>query len=67
VQPGSFGTPVVVGVLPGPDGQLSLPLSSGLLPPGMDALTMFAQGLFVDADGRSLGGASAITWVAAAP
>jgi hypothetical protein len=67
VQPGSFGSPIFVGVLPGPDGKLSLPVSSAGLPPGVEGQTIFAQGVFVDADGRSLGGASAITWVAAGP
>jgi hypothetical protein len=67
LQPGSFAAPVFVGVLPGPDGQLSAPFSITQLPPGVEAMTLFAQGLFQDADGASLGGASAITWLDAGP
>ena len=33
------------------------------LPAGVQAGSVFVQGLFKDADGSSLGGASALTWI----
>jgi hypothetical protein len=58
--------PIVVGVLSGPDGQLALPFTLHDLPPGVDAITVYVQGLFKDAGGSSLGGASSLTWIDAA-
>jgi hypothetical protein len=58
--------PIVLGVLAGPDGQLALPFTLPELPAGVDAITVYVQGLFKDADGSSLGGASALTWIDAA-
>jgi len=58
--------PIVVGVLSGPDGQLALPFTLPDLPAGAEAMTIYVQGLFKDAGGSSLGGASALTWIDAA-
>jgi hypothetical protein len=55
--------PLVVGVLPAPDGQLSVPFTLPHLPPGAENVTVLVQGLFKDAGGSSLGGASALTWI----
>jgi hypothetical protein len=55
--------PIVVGVLPDPDGQFALPFTLPDLPPGVDAVTVYVQGLFKDAGGSSLGGASSLTWI----
>jgi hypothetical protein len=59
----SLQGPLVLGVLAGPDGQLMLPFTLPHLPAGVDNATVIVQGLFKDADGSSLGGASALTWI----
>jgi hypothetical protein len=58
--------PLVIAVLAGPDGELLLPFTLPDLPAGLEAVTVYVQGLFKDAGGTSLGGASALTWIDAA-
>ncbi len=57
------GPPVVIASLPGPGGEFELLFRLPLLPVGVEAVALFAQGLFDDADGGSLGGASAVAWI----
>ena len=44
-------------------GQIVLPFTLPQLPAGVDNATVIVQGLFKDADGSSLGGASALAWI----
>jgi len=60
---GSLTGPVEFGVLPSPDGVVPVPFALPELPAGIEAQTIFVQGVFLDADGSALGGASAITWI----
>jgi hypothetical protein len=67
LDPESLAGPIALGLLVGPDGELELPFVLGPLPPGVEATTVLVQGLFLDAEGASLGGASALTWIDAVP
>ena len=72
--PGLQGTPIVdlgaaadllVGVITAADGSLEVPLTVPRLPAGVEVIRLFAQGVFVGADGTTLGSGSAFCWISA--
>jgi hypothetical protein len=54
--------PLALGTIPA-GGSLALSFTLPDLPPGLDGLRLFVQGIFLGAEGATLGGASAMAWI----